>query len=619
MISYFPIVIRHLCFTGPGKTNAVIEFANGLNVIFGASETGKSFILEAIDFMFGAGHPLRDIPERVGYDRIFLGLEFSGDRTFTLVRATTGGQFQLYDGLHQSIPVQEPTVLKERHSAKNDENISAFLLRRIGLAEKKVRSKLSKADNLSFRNVSRFCLVNEGDIQKQGSPIESGQVVSKTREYSVFKLLLTGVDDSAFISPPVISSIEDSNAAKLEMMDELIASYKVHLGNVAPDKEVIEAQIIEIDEKLRSMKRELQTSEEKYQGVLSHRNLLRQKLQIGLERRSEIQELLARFELLNSHYESDLARLEGIKEAGSLVAALSNQSCPLCGSEPCKQHIDKECDGNIEVTLAAASAEIEKVVQLQRELEETMSHLKSEGVSFERKIPQLRESLNDANRVFQEMAPVLAGQQSTYSELLEKRVILNNALTFSKQISDLQIKRAVFASKTSKKAEPSAETTDLSTTTLDQFSQQVEGLLKKWHFPDADRVHFDQKDKDLVITGKRRGSRGKGMRAITHAAFSVALMEYCKKNKKPHPGFLVLDSPLLAYREPEGKEDDLRGTDVQDKFYEYLASQTDRQIIVIENTDPPLEITKRPYSYMFSKNVQMGRYGYFPHNVDEGG
>ncbi|MGC1349937.1 MAG: hypothetical protein WA858_09170 [Xanthobacteraceae bacterium] len=34
-------------------------------------KTGKSFILEALDFMLGAGADLRDIPERVGYDRIF--------------------------------------------------------------------------------------------------------------------------------------------------------------------------------------------------------------------------------------------------------------------------------------------------------------------------------------------------------------------------------------------------------------------------------------------------------------------------------------------------------------------------------------------------------------------
>lgn len=117
--------------------------------------------------------------------------------------------------------------------------------------------------------------------------------------------------------------------------------------------------------------------------------------------------------------------------------------------------------------------------------------------------------------------------------------------------------------------------TDLSSVTLDRFSQTVENLLKAWHFPEAQRVHFDTSTRGLVIAGKRRGSRGKGMRAITHAAFTLGLMDYCRQNTKPHPGFAVLDSPLLAYRPPdadahEADDDELRGTDLHAKFYDVL-------------------------------------------------
>ena len=69
-----PLTLRHLCFTGPQKESASLAFGHGLNVIYGASETGKSFIVEALDFMLGSSSDLRDIPERVGYDRVFLGV-----------------------------------------------------------------------------------------------------------------------------------------------------------------------------------------------------------------------------------------------------------------------------------------------------------------------------------------------------------------------------------------------------------------------------------------------------------------------------------------------------------------------------------------------------------------
>ncbi len=64
------ITLRHLLLAGPDKDPACITLGPGLNVIYGASETGESFILEALDFMLGSSAELRDIPERVGYNQI---------------------------------------------------------------------------------------------------------------------------------------------------------------------------------------------------------------------------------------------------------------------------------------------------------------------------------------------------------------------------------------------------------------------------------------------------------------------------------------------------------------------------------------------------------------------
>ena len=93
-----------------------------------------------------------------------------------------------------------------------------------------------------------------------------------------------------------------------------------------------------------------------------------------------------------------------------------------------------------------------------------------------------------------------------------------------------------------------------------------------------------------------------GTRAITHAAFTVTLLEYTRSNGLPHPGFVVLDTPLLAYREPEGEEDDLSGTDVQDRFYDYLLALGDRQIIILENVYLPETIKAGQQAVFFSKN-----------------
>ncbi|MEQ8960563.1 MAG: hypothetical protein RLP02_22015, partial [Coleofasciculus sp. C2-GNP5-27] len=123
--------------------------------------------------------------------------------------------------------------------------------------------------------------------------------------------------------------------------------------------------------------------------------------------------------------------------------------------------------------------------------------------------------------------------------------------------------------------------------TLEEFSQIVERILAEWHYPNATRVFFDATARDFQIAGKARGSTGKGLRAISHAAVTIGLLEFCLEHGLPHPGFVILDSPLLAYWKPEGEEDDLSGTDIKERFYEYLLGFKDSaQIIVIENEHP---------------------------------
>ena len=86
--------LRHIVFLGPQRTPACVEFGLGLNIVYGASDTGKSFLVEAIDFMLGGRPPLRDLPERIGYDRIQLGIEtFTGEAYTIFRRYRTVGVF----------------------------------------------------------------------------------------------------------------------------------------------------------------------------------------------------------------------------------------------------------------------------------------------------------------------------------------------------------------------------------------------------------------------------------------------------------------------------------------------------------------------------------------------
>jgi hypothetical protein len=71
---------------------------------------------------------------------------------------------------------------------------------------------------------------------------------------------------------------------------------------------------------------------------------------------------------------------------------------------------------------------------------------------------------------------------------------------------------------------------------------------------------------------------------------------------------------LLAYWKPEGDDDKkLQGTDLEDRFYEYLVEKhSQNQIIVLENKHPATKLQDRMHVEVFTKNETHGRYGLLP-------
>lgn len=87
------------------------------------------------------------------------------------------------EGVHQTPPPGvDLQVLASKHAADNPDTVSAFLLRHIGLENRRVRvNKKNDTNSLSFRNLAHLCLVGEGDFQKQSSPIEGGHPLNSSK------------------------------------------------------------------------------------------------------------------------------------------------------------------------------------------------------------------------------------------------------------------------------------------------------------------------------------------------------------------------------------------------------------------------------------------------------
>ena len=592
-----------LGFSGPSKRSE-IRFYSGVNVICGASDTGKSFLAEAVDFMLG-GSELKVIPEREGYSTIELGLSSIRGESWTFERAISGGDFILRQG-------ELTEKLRQSHAHERVDNVSGYLLSKIGLLGKRIlkSSAKSKTNSLSFRNLARLVIVQEGEIQQKGSPFWGGQFTLKTAELATIKLLLTGIDDSAIVSA---AHDEPDQAGQIGLLDDLIADLTSEIIDMGDEKGELEAQL----ERLEASAAEHRDSVADAQRTLDaqmgeRRELAKQQHEID-DRLDEIQELRARFELLREHYGVDRERLKSIQESGTLFAYVERVVCPLCGAGPEAQHADADCEGNVATIVEAATAEISKIERLSKELSSAVTDLLTEQDS----LSALRVTVGHAYAnvdadIRQTMAPHVEEARAKFTDIIETRSAVRESLALFERLEKLEVRRAGLDEVAAEPAEKAKVAVGFSEVVAHQFSLKVEQILKAWNFPGECRVHYDKDASDFVIDGKPRGSRGKGLRAITHAAVSIALLEYCQEHELPHPGFLLLDSPLLAYFKPEGDEDTaLQGTDLKERFYSYLKAHhgDESQVIIIENQHPPDSELEGLSLTVFTRNPAEGRFG----------
>lgn len=583
------ITLEVLTLTGPEVSPAKLEFAQGLNVIDGPSDTGKTYIAQCIDFMLGSGTPPKNIPEADGYDTASLSIKTGHGKTLVFERSLKGGAFRLHhDG--------ETTVLREKHAADREDTVSHRLLMLSGLTNKKVRkNSRGTTRTLSFRDIARLVIVSEEDIIAARSPILSGQRGSKTEEKSVFRLLLTGMDDSSLIEHEEPKVVRSKQQGKKELLQELLEKNAAEIasaeaGEIAAD--MIPSAIAELDQTLGELNAALATQRGAASELETERKTAWQALRQTESREAVLLELQKRFKLLQTQYASDLRRLEAIGEAGVRLAQLTEERCPVCGAVA--EHHDevhRQAHASPQDVAMACGAEAEKIQILTHELEITIQANAEQLEHIREQLRLHKASLNATQvRLREEMQPRIGHLVDDIRSAEQARARLIMLADLYRRRDELS--KMLMAAEAPVRRATKHPSASVGTDEAEEFSKVVEELLRTWNFPNLGRVTFSEDDQDIIISGRRRSSHGKGVRALTHAAFTLALLRYCRRDGRPHPGFVLIDSPLIVYREPEGPE---AGEiyHVKDAFYHNVATDfATEQVIILENEAPPNDLVR---------------------------
>jgi hypothetical protein len=440
--------------------------------------------------------------------------------------------------------------------------------------------------------------------------------VSETAESGIFRLLLTGTDDSSIIEKEDIKIEKGKKAGKIELLDDLLKNTRERLTEYSQVGSLIEERdrLSKIEDVIRNAIVERNSAQAKMAPLESKRNRTWVTLRTVESKLAVSMELQTRFNLLNEQYSSDLRRLETISEASVLLDQLKEERCPLCGALA-EYHdlLHRDTYTSLADIALASNAEAIKTNKLLQDLQATMTSVTTEIKQFQDARSTYQESLNAITtelKNFLEQHVNVAIKK--VDDLRASAEECRKAIEILERVQELEILLDE-AKMPQKGVKSDIMSATVSSAQADPFSNEVEALLKDWHFPNLSRVTFSQDDQDLVISGRTRKSHGKGVRAIIRAAFNLALLKLCVEEERPFPNFVLIDSPLLVYEEPDVDETSFP-QDIKKQFWENVKKTfSSVQVIIIENSRqiPSADNVNDVNVIRFTGNDQ-GRYGFIP-------
>lgn len=593
------LFINELRSLGTGKI-AKLEFKRGLNIITGASNTGKSYIIECIDYLFGAENPPKDIAESKDYNFLLLELEYNS-KVFTIKRYLRGSDTQVIHLYECSIENVEKYEYQELGiNAKTKTSISSYILDLMEYSDKKVLSKIktNKTKQISLREIVDFIIVSETNIINDESPIFSDNYEA-TYKKSLFNFLLTNHDNSDLLEIEDPKLTKAKLSAKIDVYDKLITETSEKI------EELVEYKIEDLNEQINSLEHQYEYNTTLLNRKTTERVEYIKNIEKFKNLSIESSRLLNKYNLLKNYYVNDIERLDFVEEGSFYLNQLRNYPCPICNN-----NIDNSQIYYDEI-LYSCNKENEKIKIKIGDLEQT--------ILYENKnIENYTNKINELNKKIYSLTIEIDNELKPHSKVLKNRI--DNILTLQKKIELKKKLRNDIALYTSYRQEcqnalnnykVNNEIPIIEYKYYTNFANTTKLLLDNWKYKDDCNVMFDSTTYDIEIDGKPRGHLGKGHRALTHAAFTIGLQSYMYNNDFSFPAFIILDSPLLSLKEADYETEKVSNA-IQNAFWNDLAkTKHDRQIIIFDNKEPNEKIKQISNYIKFTGNKNKGRYGFY--------
>lgn len=595
-------MIKRLRVSGIDKIDGKVEFTDGLNLIQGRSNTGKTWILRCINYLLG--NDKRPYTHATGYtdiEGVFLTERYGEiifkrelDSPYVHVESDNN---QITNGDYAT-DYQTSSVLY-----LNDLWMNILGLDKVIEVPKSARYA---RERMSWRNLAGVFYVDEDEISKSSSIVIKDSTYEDTPLLASLYFLLTGDYKEGV---PEILDPKKATARKqgiLEFIEERADALKQQRSEYILKLEELAGN--DIEKEMQDQTELIHETQEEINELVEENKAIAQQLYEYRQKDANCRVLLDRYESLISQYKADLQRLDFISKGEQAVKGLpANDVCPFCGGE-----IHPEED---ESYTEAINAEIKRIASELAVIAATVKNVEEEQKTVQANIDELNDRRAKLNQTVEEKNLLMQDYREALKRYKEYTSLKNGIAFVGEQLEALGKKRTAELEK--KKNPPLYHPKDeFKELAGYEFTSMLNKILKECNYLLGGYASWDFKNFDILIDNEPKSDdQGQGYRSFLNSVVALMIYEYFNKDDVfIKPGFMMIDTPLLGLDEDdEGLDKDT----IRNGLYEYLLGHQGKgQIIVVDNLNavPNIDFKGRGINVVtYHKNERDGHvYGFMP-------
>lgn len=615
------------------RKNYNVNFDDGINIIHGDSDTGKSSILEFINYFLGSSSI--ELADEVISSVTTVYLEVTiNDQSYTIYRDIfkPTSLIEVYNCILSEINHNIPKKYAPRFNIKNapDGFYSDFLMDSLNFPKLKLKvsptQDVSKFRRLSFRDIMKFCYIDQDDMGSK-SLLGLKDWVKYTHVKEVFKYIFNVFDaDIADIGAQISEKTAQLNkiVRKYENVSEFLRDTGYKSIN-SLDDEINDCDILieELEDRLARINNSMTSDSELYNQLKAYHVEFNLKSKSIIKIINDLSHKRDQYIRLRNDYSNDIKKIQAIHSTNNAIIPSSQISCncPICDSTIT---LDKESSGFISTSSEKLDEELSSLKKRINSIEDLISEISMKEVDLKKEKSIIDNDLKEVSQMIDTeaksmVAPFLTQRDALVQKLSNtksKRDNLVSSLRVRNHQEDI-LNQQVVLKDNLKKLNDELERLKAETPSIDgvlsNLADNLNDFLTKINIKNRTGISISANTFSAVVRGRDYFNiTSGGLRTLVTIGYISSILKLSAKSSINHPRFLLLDtvgkylgkSTKPSYlEETDAIEDEKEGTSDPEKYEEIFnwliditnkaqKTKTPCQIIIVDN-DVPEKLAER--------------------------